>query len=71
MKTTITSGALATALFAAAGLGFETAKHQITANFAQAEVEHKITIIDGVLLPCRRSVDNSLIVCEQGQFVWR
>lgn len=71
MKTVLTSGALAAALFAAAGSALETAYNQITANFAQAEVEHRITIINGVLEPCRDSVSNELIACPKGQFIWR
>lgn len=65
MKTAMTTGTLAAALLAATGTAFETVKQQISANFAQAEVEHTVTVIPGELEPCRDAQDN-LITCPVG-----
>lgn len=66
----MTTGALAAALLAATGSAFETVKQQISANFAQTEVQHAVTVIPGELEPCRDD-DENLIVCPPGTFVYR
>lgn len=61
----MTTGALAAALLAATGSAFETVKQQISANFAQAQVQHAVTVITGELEPCRDD-QGDLIVCAPG-----
>jgi len=45
-------------------------KQQISANFAQAEVEHLVTVIPGEIEPCR-DADGFLMGCPDGQFLYR
>lgn len=71
MKTDLLTGTLVATLFAATSSAFETVKQQISDNFAQAEVQHTVTAIIGVLEPCVDSTTQELITCPSGQFIWR
>jgi hypothetical protein len=70
MRIAMNSGLLAAALLAATGSAFTTIKQEISTNFAQAEVQHAVTIIRGELEPCVDD-DGYLIVCPTGQYVHR